>query len=83
MGAGELGYFDLEDPATLASLESPMNALSPLTRLVVIDGAQRAPHLLPVPRVLSARHGRPATISPRRAPGRLMTRATAIRVLLS
>ena len=61
MGVGEVGYFDLEDPATAAALESPMSALSPLTGLVVIDEAQRAPHLFPVLRVLADREGQPAT----------------------
>jgi predicted AAA+ superfamily ATPase len=61
MGSGTAGYFDLEDPATVQALESPMSALAPLTGLVVIDEAQRAPHLFPVLRVLADREGQPAT----------------------
>jgi predicted AAA+ superfamily ATPase len=61
MGAGEASYFDLEDPAALRALESPMSVLSPLSGLVVIDEAQRAPGLFPVLRVLADREGQPAT----------------------
>ena len=60
MAAGEAGYFDLEDPATSLSLDNPMSILSALTGLVVIDEAQRAPHLFPVLRVLADREGQPA-----------------------
>lgn len=61
MGTGTAGYFDLEDPAAVQALESPMSALAPLTGLVVIDEAQRAPHLFPVLRVLADRERQPAT----------------------
>jgi predicted AAA+ superfamily ATPase len=60
MAAGEAGYFDLEDPATSLSLDNPMSILSALTGLVVIDEAQRAPHLFPVLRVLADREEQPA-----------------------
>lgn len=60
MGAEEAGYFDLEDPATSLSLDNPMSILSALTGMVVIDEAQRAPHLFPVLRVLADREGQPA-----------------------
>lgn len=45
-------YFDLEDPADLARLESPMLALERLRGLVIIDEVQRRPELFPVLRVL-------------------------------
>ncbi len=61
MSAGAPGYFDLEDPATAMVLENPMSALAPLSGLVVVDEAQRAPGLFPVLRVLADREGRPAT----------------------
>jgi len=61
MRTGEASYFDLEDPVALLALESPMSALSPLSGLVVIDEAQRAPGLFPVLRVLADREGQPAT----------------------
>lgn len=50
-----LNYFDLEDPVSLARLEEPMTALSPLTGLVVIDEIQRRPDLSSVLRVLADR----------------------------
>jgi uncharacterized protein len=50
-----LGYFDLEDPASLARLDEPMTALAPLEGLVVIDEVQRRPDLFPVLRVLADR----------------------------
>ena len=53
-------YFDLEDPVSLARLDEPMTALSPLRGLVVIDEIQRRPDLFPVLRVLADRHDRPA-----------------------
>lgn len=53
-------YFDLEDPVSLARLEEPMTALSPLTGLVVIDEIQRSGDLFPVLRVLADRAGNPA-----------------------
>lgn len=54
------GYFDLEDPASLARLDEPMTALSSLQGLVVIDEIQRAPHLFPILRVLADREPLPA-----------------------
>ena len=48
-------YFDLEDPASLARLDEPMTALSPLRGTVVIDEIQRRPDLFPVLRVLADR----------------------------
>ncbi|TAK52082.1 MAG: ATP-binding protein [Gammaproteobacteria bacterium] len=54
------GYFDLEDPASLARLDEPMTALGPLEGLVVIDEIQRRPELFPVLRVLADRRGAPA-----------------------
>jgi predicted AAA+ superfamily ATPase len=49
---GSPGYFDLEDPESLARLEQPKTALAPLRGLVVIDEIQRRPDLFPVLRVL-------------------------------
>jgi len=49
------GYFDLEDPRSLARLDEPMTALAPLKGIVVIDEIQRRPDLFPVLRVLSDR----------------------------
>jgi hypothetical protein len=54
------GYFDLEDPASLARLDEPMTALGPLRGLVVIDEVQRRPDLFPVLRVLADRRDTPA-----------------------
>jgi predicted AAA+ superfamily ATPase len=54
------GYFDLEDPTSLARLAQPMTALAGLEGLVVIDEVQRAPDLFPVLRVLADRHPLPA-----------------------
>ena len=48
-------YFDLEDPASLARLDEPMTALSPLQGLIVIDEIQRRPDLFPALRVLADR----------------------------
>ena len=56
-----LNYFDLEDPASLARLDEPMTALSPLQGLVVIDEVQRRPDLFPVLRVLVDRKNCPAS----------------------
>jgi len=55
-----LNYFDLEDPASLARLDEPMTALSPLRGLIVIDEVQRRPDLFPVLRVLVDRRDSPA-----------------------
>lgn len=54
------GYFDLEDPVSLARLEEPMTALESLRGLIVIDEVQRRPDLFPVLRVLADRAGSPA-----------------------
>lgn len=54
------GYFDLEDPVSLARLDEPMTALAPLRDLVVIDEIQRRPDLFPVLRVLADRRTVPA-----------------------
>ncbi len=54
------GYFDLEDPVSLARLAEPMTALGPLRGLVVIDEIQRRPDLFPVLRVLADRRDHPA-----------------------
>jgi len=55
-----LNYFDLEDPASLARLDEPMTALTPLNGLVVIDEVQRRPELFPILRVLADRKRKPA-----------------------
>jgi len=54
------GYFDLEDPVSLARLDEPKTALEGLRGLVVIDEVQRLPGLFPVLRVLADRHPLPA-----------------------
>lgn len=48
-------YFDLEDPLAVGALSDPLQALSGLQGLVVIDEAQRQPALFPVLRVLADR----------------------------
>lgn len=52
---GSRNYFDLEDPSSLARLETPELALRPLEGLVVIDEVQRSPDLFPLLRVLADR----------------------------
>lgn len=54
------GYFDLEDPVSLARLDEPMVALRDLRELVVIDEVQRRPDLFPILRVLADRQPLPA-----------------------
>lgn len=54
------GYFDLEDPVSLARLDEPKTALENLKGLVVIDEVQRRPDLFPVLRVLADRPSLPA-----------------------
>jgi hypothetical protein len=54
------GYFDLEDPRSLARLSEPMTALTPHEGIVVIDEIQRRPGLFPVIRVLVDREPLPA-----------------------
>lgn len=61
MNEESLNYFDLEDPGSLARLDEPMSALSPLQGLVVIDEIQRRPDLFPILRVLADRRKNPAT----------------------
>jgi hypothetical protein len=46
-------FFDLEHPADIARLASPMLTLEPLRGLVIIDEIQRLPKLFEVLRVLS------------------------------
>lgn len=58
--AGSPNYFDLEDPAALEAMQSPMTTLGPLEGLVVIDEAQRQPGIFPVLRVLADREDAPA-----------------------
>jgi predicted AAA+ superfamily ATPase len=53
-------FFDLENPADLARLSAPMQALEPLRGMVVIDEIQRLPGLFPVLRVLADRPRIPA-----------------------
>lgn len=52
-------YFDLEDPRDARRLDEPMDALAPLTGLVVIDEVQRRPGLFPILRVLIDRSNAP------------------------
>ena len=56
---GPVTYFDLEDPADLASLDEPMLVLRELRGLVVIDEVQRRPDLFPAIRVLADQRTRP------------------------
>ncbi|HEX7476522.1 MAG TPA: ATP-binding protein [Polyangiales bacterium] len=53
-------FFDLERPADVARLSSPMAALEPLRGLVVIDEVQRMPSLFEILRVLADRPRTPA-----------------------
>jgi len=57
---GSPGYFDLEDPISLARLEQPKTTLENLRGLVVIDEVQRRPELFPLLRVLADRRPLPA-----------------------
>ena len=52
-------YFDLENPLDVRRLEQPMDTLSRLEGLVVIDEVQRRPGLFPVLRVLLDRSDAP------------------------
>lgn len=54
------GYFDLEDPESLARLSEPMTTLKTLRGLIVIDEIQRRPDLFPILRVLCDRKPSPA-----------------------
>lgn len=58
--AGSIGYFDLEDPVSVARLDEPMTALGSLRGTVVIDEIQRREDLFPVLRVLADRKPAPA-----------------------
>ncbi len=58
--ASQPGYFDLEDPESLARLAEPMMVLKRLRGLVVIDEIQRRPDLFPILRVLCDRKPAPA-----------------------
>ncbi len=60
LSSDSVNYFDLEDPASLARLDEPITALSPLLGLVVIDEIQRRPDLFPILRVLADREDQPA-----------------------
>jgi len=53
-------YFDLEDPVGVTRLAEPMNTLSKLKGIVVIDEIQRQPSLFPILRVLADRKPLPA-----------------------
>ncbi len=57
---GSVNYFDLESPPSLARLEEPMTALTPLHGVVVIDEVQLRPDLFPTLRVLVDRPDAPA-----------------------
>ena len=46
-------YFDLEDPGTIARLQTPKLTLEPLSGLIMIDEIQRQPELFPLLRVLA------------------------------
>lgn len=50
--AGEVSFFDLENPVDLQRLDEPMLALENLSGLVILDEIQRCPDLFPVLRVL-------------------------------
>src|SRR3990167_8717099 len=52
-------YFDLENPLDVRRLEQPMDTLSRLEGLVVIDEVQRRPGLFPALRVLIDRSNSP------------------------
>lgn len=56
---GSPNYFDLENPPDVRRLEQPLDTLSRLEGLVVIDEVQRRPGLFPVLRVLIDRSDTP------------------------
>ena len=60
LNPGSPSYFDLEDPRSLARLSEPMDMLSRMKGIVVIDEIQRAPELFPILRVLADRTPLPA-----------------------
>ena len=53
-------FFDLEDPVDIGRLSAPMQALTPLRGLVIIDEIQRRPELFELLRVLADRPDRQA-----------------------
>lgn len=53
-------FFDLENPVDRRRLEAPMQTLSPLRGLVVLDEIQHQPELFPLLRVLADRPDHPA-----------------------
>jgi predicted AAA+ superfamily ATPase len=53
-------FFDLENPVDLRRLTAPMQALEPLSALVIIDEIQRRPELFELIRVLVDRPGNSA-----------------------
>jgi len=53
-------FFDLEDPVHLSRLSAPMQALEPLSGLIIIDEIQRKPELFELIRVLVDRPDNPA-----------------------
>lgn len=57
---GDVTFFDLEDPESLARFAAPKLALESLRGLVVLDEVQRLPEVFPVLRVLADRPGTPA-----------------------
>lgn len=59
-GKGQATFLDLENPADLAVLAEPMQALAGFRGLVVLDEVQRRPELFPVLRVLADRKPLPA-----------------------
>lgn len=59
LGRRSPNYFDLENPLDAGRLEQPLDTLSRLEGLVVIDEVQRRPGLFPVLRVLIDRSDAP------------------------
>ncbi len=57
---GSANYFDLEDPATLAQMQTPKLVLERRSGIVVLDEVQRLPELFPLLRVLADRVPLPA-----------------------
>lgn len=53
-------FFDLENPVHLSRLSAPMQALGPLSGLIIIDEIQRKPELFELIRVLVDRPDNPA-----------------------
>ena len=53
--AGDVSWYDLEDPADLARLQAPGIELRPLEGLVVLDEIHRLPEIFPLLRVLADR----------------------------